>query len=204
MQARAVFEAAAAARKQGIKANPEIMIPLVGFKKELDLQVAIVHQVAAASRPRRSEAGLHGRHHDRSAAGRADGRRKSPRPRNSSASVTNDLTPDDPRHEPGRLRLFPSLLPGGGHREEEPLRYDDQTGVGQLMKIAIEKGRSTRPNIQAGHLRRTRRRPRLREVLPQAGPHLRLLQPLPRPRSPPSRRPGSHRGSQGEALRRSG
>jgi pyruvate, orthophosphate dikinase len=48
MQARAVFEAAAHAKKQGFKAHPEIMIPLVGFKKELDLQVALVHEVAAA------------------------------------------------------------------------------------------------------------------------------------------------------------
>ena len=33
-------------RKQGIKVKPEIMIPLVGFKKELDLQVEVVHRVA--------------------------------------------------------------------------------------------------------------------------------------------------------------
>ncbi|HAB17819.1 MAG TPA: pyruvate, phosphate dikinase, partial [Verrucomicrobiales bacterium] len=48
MQARAVFEAAADANKKGFKAKPEIMIPLVGFKKELDLQVAVIHEVAAA------------------------------------------------------------------------------------------------------------------------------------------------------------
>jgi len=47
MQARAVLEAAADATKAGFKAKPEIMIPLVGFKKELDLQVAVVHEVAA-------------------------------------------------------------------------------------------------------------------------------------------------------------
>ncbi|MFI5337430.1 MAG: pyruvate, phosphate dikinase, partial [Opitutales bacterium] len=47
MQARAVFEAAVEAKKAGVKAHPEIMIPLVGFKKELDLQVALVHEVAA-------------------------------------------------------------------------------------------------------------------------------------------------------------
>src|SRR5206468_1391293 len=46
MQARAVFEAAAEVQKKGIKVKPEIMIPLVGFKKELDLQVEIVHRVA--------------------------------------------------------------------------------------------------------------------------------------------------------------
>ena len=39
MQARAVFEAAADRSKRRIKVKPEIMIPLVGFKKEFDLQV---------------------------------------------------------------------------------------------------------------------------------------------------------------------
>ena len=46
MQARAVFEAAAEVQKQGIRVKPEIMIPLVGFKRELDLQVEVVHRVA--------------------------------------------------------------------------------------------------------------------------------------------------------------
>ena len=46
MQARAVFEAAADVQKEGIKVKPEVMIPLVGFKKELDLQVEVVHRVA--------------------------------------------------------------------------------------------------------------------------------------------------------------
>src|SRR5437868_3233709 len=46
MQARAVFEAAAIVQKEGVKVRPEIMIPLVGFKKELDLQIELVHRVA--------------------------------------------------------------------------------------------------------------------------------------------------------------
>jgi len=46
-QARAISEAAADVQKKGIKVKPEVMIPLVGFKKELDLQVAVVHRVAA-------------------------------------------------------------------------------------------------------------------------------------------------------------
>src|SRR5581483_5123375 len=46
-QARAIFEAAVEVQKKGIKVAPEVMIPLVGFKKELDLQVEIVHRVAA-------------------------------------------------------------------------------------------------------------------------------------------------------------
>ena len=46
MQARAVFEAAAEVQKAGLKVKPEVMIPLVGFQKELDLQVEVVHRVA--------------------------------------------------------------------------------------------------------------------------------------------------------------
>ena len=41
-----MFEAAADVTKGGIKCKPEVMIPLVGFKKEFDLQAAIVHDVA--------------------------------------------------------------------------------------------------------------------------------------------------------------
>src|SRR3569833_1188495 len=48
MQSRAVFEAAAEVQKAGIKVKPEVMIPLVGFKRELDLQVEVVHRVAKA------------------------------------------------------------------------------------------------------------------------------------------------------------
>src|SRR5687767_2092861 len=45
MQARAVFEAAAEVQKEGIKVRPEIMIPLVGFPRELQLQLEIVNRV---------------------------------------------------------------------------------------------------------------------------------------------------------------
>jgi pyruvate,orthophosphate dikinase len=47
MQARAVFEAAAEVQKKGIKVRPEIMIPLVGFPRELQLQIEVVNRVAA-------------------------------------------------------------------------------------------------------------------------------------------------------------
>ncbi|HEX3445185.1 MAG TPA: pyruvate, phosphate dikinase, partial [Chthoniobacterales bacterium] len=46
MQARAIFEEAAEVQKSGLKVKPEIMIPLVGFPKELKLQIDIVHRVA--------------------------------------------------------------------------------------------------------------------------------------------------------------
>src|SRR5262249_23930078 len=46
MQARAIFEAAVQVQKEGIKVLPEVMIPLVGFKKELANQEAIVRKMA--------------------------------------------------------------------------------------------------------------------------------------------------------------
>ena len=46
MQARAIFQAAAAVVGEGVKVQPEVMVPLVGFKRELDLQVEIIHRVA--------------------------------------------------------------------------------------------------------------------------------------------------------------
>jgi pyruvate,orthophosphate dikinase len=46
MQARAIFEAASACKKQGIEVKPEVMIPLVGDVKELELQKGIVNRVA--------------------------------------------------------------------------------------------------------------------------------------------------------------
>jgi pyruvate,orthophosphate dikinase len=73
----------------------------------------------------------------------------------------------------------------GAYQEAEimkknPFASVDQTGVGQLMKIAIEKGSQDPPGHQARHLRRARRRPGLGQVLPQDRPHLRVLQPVPR------------------------
>ena len=52
MQARAIFEAAAEVQKKGIKVQPEIMIPLVGFTRELKLQIE-----DRASRRRRGDEG---------------------------------------------------------------------------------------------------------------------------------------------------
>ena len=56
MQARAIFEAAAEVKAKGIKVHPEIMIPLVGFPRELKLQIDIVRRVAEAGcRERRTK-----------------------------------------------------------------------------------------------------------------------------------------------------
>ena len=108
MQARAVFEAAAEVQKAGIKVKPEVMIPLVGFKKELDLQVEVVHRVAKeVMAEKKVKLELPGRHDDRSAArrahrgrNRADGRVLQLRHERPDADL--------PGHEPRRFRLVPA------------------------------------------------------------------------------------------------
>jgi pyruvate, orthophosphate dikinase len=150
MQSRAIFEAAADANKQGFKARPEIMIPLVGFKKELDLQVAIVHEVAKAVQTERKAK-------IRYSVGTMI---EIPRGALTADEIaqtaeffsfgTNDLTQTAlgmSRDDSG------SFLPGYAEAEivkKNPFATIDQVGVGQLMRIAVEKGSKTRPGIKLG------------------------------------------------------
>jgi pyruvate,orthophosphate dikinase len=150
MQARAVFEAAADANKAGHKAKPEIMIPLVGFKKELDLQVELVHSVAKAVMAEKKT----------KIAYSVGTMIEVPRGALTADEIaetaeffsfgTNDLTQTClgmSRDDSG------SFLPPYAEAEivkKNPFASIDQTGVGQLMQIAIAKGRSKRPDIKLG------------------------------------------------------
>jgi pyruvate,orthophosphate dikinase len=150
MQARAVFEAAAQCIKEKIKCQPEIMIPLVGFKKELDLQVAIVHDVAAEVEKLRKVKLTY------SVGTMIEVPRGALTADEIAQSAeffsfgTNDLTQTClgmSRDDSG------SFLPPYQEAEivkKNPFASIDQTGVGQLMQIAIEKGRQTRPHIKLG------------------------------------------------------
>ncbi|HEY0552039.1 MAG TPA: pyruvate, phosphate dikinase [Verrucomicrobiae bacterium] len=150
MQARAVFEAAAECIKKGIKAKPEIMIPLVGFKKELDLQVAVVHEVAKQVQAEKKVKLSYS----------VGTMIEVPRGALTADEIahtaeffsfgTNDLTQTAlgmSRDDSG------SFLPHYAEAEivkKNPFATIDQTGVGQLMEIAVAKGRQTRPDIKLG------------------------------------------------------
>ena len=150
MQARAVFEAVAQCVKEKIKCNPEIMIPLVGFKKELDLQVAIVHAVAKQVQ---AEQKVKFAYHVGTMIEVPRGALTADEIAHTAEFFsfgTNDLTQTClgmSRDDSG------SFL--GAYTENEivkknPFASIDQTGVGQLIKIAAEKGNQTRPGIKLG------------------------------------------------------
>ena len=150
MQSRAVFEAAAEVQKAGIKVNPEVMIPLVGFKKELDLQVELVHRVAGQVMKEK----------DVKLKYLVGTMIEVPRGAITADEIaqtaeffsfgTNDLTQTClgmSRDDSG------SFL--GPYQELEivkknPFATIDQAGVGQLITMAVEKGNKTRPGIKLG------------------------------------------------------
>ena len=150
MQARAIFLAAAACQKRGVKVKPEIMIPLVGFKKELDLQVEIVHRVAAEVT---RETGQKLKYTVGTMIEVPRGALTADEIAQSAEFFsfgTNDLTQTTlgmSRDDSG------SFLPA--YRDAEIIRDNpfatlDTTGVGQLMQIAVQKGRSVKPDLKCG------------------------------------------------------
>ncbi len=150
MQARAVFEAAADVTKAGIKCKPEVMIPLVGFKKEFDLQKAIVDEVAAAVQKEKKVKLTYSVGTMIEVPRGALTADKIAETAEFFSFGTNDLTQTTlgmSRDDSG------SFLPGYAEKEivgKNPFATIDETGVGQLMQIAVQKGRATRPDIKLG------------------------------------------------------
>jgi len=150
MQARAIFEAAAEVQKKGIKVKPEIMIPLVGFAKELKLQIEVVRKVAAqVAREKKTKFNyLVGTMIEIPRAALLAG--EIAREAEFFSFGTNDLTQTTlgmSRDDSG------SFLPQYLELEifkANPFATIDQPGVGRLMEIARDHGRKTRPNIKLG------------------------------------------------------
>ncbi len=150
MQARAVFEAAALVQKEGIKVKPEVMIPLVGFKKELDLQVEVVNRVAKevmAEKKVKLNYMVGTMIEIPRGALTAD---EIAHTAEFFSFGTNDLTQTCLGMSRDDSGSFLAPYQEMEILKKNPFASIDQTGVGQLMRIAVEKGRSTRPDIKLG------------------------------------------------------
>jgi pyruvate, orthophosphate dikinase len=150
MQARAVFEAAAVVQKEGIKVRPEIMIPLVGFKRELDLQIEVVHQ---AARDVQAEQKVKLQYMVGTMIEVPRGCLTADEIAQSAEFFsfgTNDLTQTAlgmSRDDSG------SFLPNYAELEivkKNPFATIDQAGVGQLVEMAVVKGRGTKKDLKIG------------------------------------------------------
>ncbi len=150
MQATAIFQAAAACQAKGIEVHPEIMIPLVSDLTEFHTQAEVVHSVAKKVQ---EETGqkidyLVGTMIELPrAALTAD---KIAKEAQFFSFGTNDLTQTTfglSRDDAGRF------LPSYVERKllkDDPFQVLDQDGVGQLVKLGTERGRSTRADLKVG------------------------------------------------------
>jgi pyruvate,orthophosphate dikinase len=150
MQARAIFEAAVNVSRAGVKVFPEVMIPLVGMMKEMENQGAIVRQVAdqvfkekgtkvdylvgtMIELPRACSVADQ-------IAGDAE----------FFSFGTNDLTQTAYGFSRDDISKFLPAYIERGILKSDPFATIDQQGVGELMDIAVKKGRKTRATLKIG------------------------------------------------------
>jgi pyruvate,orthophosphate dikinase len=150
MQTRAIFEAACELTKEGEKVRPEIMVPLVGHVNELANQKEIIDRVAAEVM---KQSGVKVEYLVGTMI-------EIPRGAITADEVaqqaeffsfgTNDLTQTTfgvSRDDGGK---FLNYYLNKGIWKDDPFETLDTKGVGELMKMAVEKGRKTRPNLKVG------------------------------------------------------
>ncbi len=150
MQARAIIEAALNCQAKGIKVFPEIMVPLVGTLKELQNQAEVINKTAAKVFEERGES-IHYK------VGTMIEVPRAALTADEIAKVadffsfgTNDLTQmtfgysrDD---APKFLKFYKEI----GILKVDPFEVLDQEGVGQLVRMGVEKGRATNPDLKVG------------------------------------------------------
>jgi pyruvate,orthophosphate dikinase len=150
MQARAIFEAAVAVEKDGIKTHAEVMIPLISTVKEMANQGAIVRRVAEEVFKEK------GRHVHYLVGTMIELPRaclvadEIAKEAEFFSFGTNDLTQtafgfsrDDVN------KILPTYL-AEGILKQDPFAAIDRDGVGELVRIGIERGRKTRPKLEVG------------------------------------------------------
>jgi pyruvate,orthophosphate dikinase len=151
MQARAIFEAAVeAAKSTGAPVVPEIMVPLVGLREELDFVKARIDAVGEVIGEAGVDIDLSRRHHDRAAARRHKRPCELPKSAEFFSFGTNDLTQTTFGISRDDASSFLMTYQQKGIIEQDPFVTLDQEGVGELVKTAAERGRNTRPGIKLG------------------------------------------------------
>jgi len=150
MQARAIIEAALNCKGKGIKAIPEIMVPLIGTKEELKMQEEIIRATAEevfAERKDRVEFLVGTMIEIPRAALLADEVAKIAE---FFSFGTNDLTQMTFGYSRDDVGKFLPVYLKKNLLEHDPFEVLDQTGVGQLVEMGTKKGRSTRPDLKVG------------------------------------------------------
>ncbi len=150
MQARAIIEAALNVKARGVDVHPKIMVPLVGVLPEIQRQADIINNTAKKVFEERGE----------TVAYKIGTMIEIPRAAlvaDQIATVadffsfgTNDLTQLTFGYSRDDAPKFLGSYKKLGIIKVDPFEVLDQEGVGQLVKIGTERGRSTKPNLNVG------------------------------------------------------
>ncbi len=150
MQVRAIFVAAVRCIERGVTVQPEVMIPLVGFASEFERQADIVRRVATEVL---GQAGIELDY-------KVGTMIELPRAALTAGEIahtaeffsfgTNDLTQTTLGMSRDDSAKFLSTYIKSGLIEGDPFQSIDQRGVGQLLQIGVERGRTTRPDLKVG------------------------------------------------------
>ena len=150
MQTRAIIEAALNCQKRGIKVMPEIMVPLVGTLKELQNQANVINSTASKVFEERGES-------IRYKVGTMIEVPRAALTADKIAEVadffsfgTNDLTQMTFGYSRDDAPKFLKFYKEHGILKVDPFEVLDQEGVGQLVRMGVEKGRSTNPDLKVG------------------------------------------------------
>jgi pyruvate,orthophosphate dikinase len=149
-QARAIIEAALNLKKKGVRAIPEIMIPLTGTLKEYQMQEEIIRQTAEKvfeERKDRIEYLVGTMIEVPRAALVAD---KIAEKAEFFSFGTNDLTQMTFGYSRDDAGKFLPVYIDKGILKYDPFQILDQEGVGQLVEMGTKRGRSTRPQLKVG------------------------------------------------------
>lgn len=152
MQVKAILEAAVNVTKKGIKCHPHIMVPLVGFEEELSNQLEVIH---AAAKEVFESCGESVEYKVGTMIEVPRGALRAGDLANAGAQFfsvgSNDLTQmtlgfsrDDAE------KKFLHYYLKNGVLKNDPFETIDKTGVGELMRIAVERGKSARPDLVIG------------------------------------------------------
>jgi pyruvate,orthophosphate dikinase len=150
MQTRAIIEAALNMKAQGFDVRAEIMVPLVGTVREFNAQAKVIRATAAtvfAERGAEIEYLLGTMIETPRAALIADSIGAQAQFFSFGTNDLTQMTMGFSRDDAGKF--LPSYLKDGMY-ERDPFQSIDQKGVGLLVKMAVEKGRSARPGIKLG------------------------------------------------------
>ena len=150
MQARAIIEAACDLKAKGLSPQPEIMVPLIGTLKEFKMQEDIIRETAAAVF---AEKGIE-------VDFMVGTMIEIPRAALTADAIaeyaeffsfgTNDLTQMGFGYSRDDAGKFLPIYIEKGILKHDPFQVLDQEGIGQLVRMGCEKGRSTRPDIKLG------------------------------------------------------